>query len=147
MILIFFKLQINLGILIINMNKIALIRLIGKIKFQIFENGKIIYNHNIKDDYKIWNYTFIKENEYKIIFEDLSNSEEEKSTIYFQFFDDEKYLKYNLTQSSLILFDKYDYFTEVDISKYHKGENIFFLFFVPTINIKYQYKNDLKKII
>ena len=126
-------------------NKIALIRLVGKIKLQIFENDKIIYNHNIKDNYKILNYTFIKENEYKIIFEDLSNSSEEKSTIYFQFFDDEKYLKYNLAQSSLILFDKYDYFIEVDISKYHKGENIFFLFFVPTINIKYQYKNDLKK--
>ena len=36
-------------------NKIALIRLIGKIKLQIFENDTIIYNHSIEDYYKILN--------------------------------------------------------------------------------------------
>ena len=126
-------------------NIIALIRLIYKIKLQILENDKIIYNHETKKDHLVLKYTFIKNNEYNIIFEDISNSNEEKSTIFFQFFDDEKYLKYNFSQSSLILWGDYEYFIEVDISKYYKGENIIFLlFFRSDYFIKYQYKDEYK---
>ena len=49
------------------------------------------------------------ENIYNIKFEDLSN--------------------YNFTQSSLLLFDNYEYFIDVDISKYYEGENIIVLIF------------------
>ena len=126
-------------------NKITLIRLSGKIKLQIFENDKLIYNHDTSRSYTLLNYTFIKNKEYNIIFEDLSNSDKERSTIYFQFFDDEKYLKYNYSQSSLLLLDDYEYSMEVDISKYSLGKNIIFLLFSSSgIEIKYQYKNEYK---
>ena len=110
-------------------NKITLIRLIGQIKFQIFENDKLIYNHDSFSDYKLLNYTFIKNNEYNIIFEEIFETYIDKPTIYFQFFDDEKFLKFNFTQSSLLLQGNYEYLMEVDISKYYIGENIIFLLF------------------
>ena len=37
-------------------NKITLIKLDGKIKLQIFENNKIIYNHDTNEKYKLLNY-------------------------------------------------------------------------------------------
>ena len=62
-----------------------------------------------------------------------------------QFFDDEKYLKYNFSQSSLLLLDDYEYLMEVDISKYSLEKNIIFLLFSSSgIEIKYQYKNEYK---
>ena len=126
-------------------NKITLIRLIGQIKFQIFENDKLIYNHDSFSDYKLLNYTFIKNNEYNIIFEEIFETYIDKPTIYFQFFDDEKFLKFNFTQSSLLLQGNYEYLMEVDISKYYIGENIIFLLFsFSEFKIQYQYKNEYK---
>ena len=125
-------------------NKIALIRLIGKIKLQIFENDKLIYNHDSNEEFKILNFTFKRDIEYIAIFEDISLSSNKKPSIYFQFFDDEEFIKPNLAQSSLLLFNDYEYFIEVDISKYQKGENIILLIFASSneLKIKYQYKEE-----
>ena len=127
-------------------DKIVLIRLIGKLKLKFFENNILIYNHDIKEEYKVLNKIFRKDLEYNIIFEDYSNSTYNRATINIQFFDEYDFIKPDLKQNSLLLYNMYEYFIEVDISDYKLEENIIFLLFSywGSLTIKYQYKNKFK---
>ena len=128
-----------------NETKLSLIRLFGKMKLMIYENNMVLYNHSIKEEYKVLKFKFKKDIEYNITFEDISYNKE--STIYFKFFDENKYntyIKHNFIKSSLYLFNNYEYFIEIDLSKYKLGENFILLIFSNDENnytLKYQYMN------
>ena len=124
-------------------NKRVLIKIPGESKLSILENETNIYINNETDkNEKILNYIFKKNTEYNITFI-KAYTFKERPSIYFQFFEDNEYIKPNLTKSSLVLFSNYDYCVELDISNYKIGENIIiFIFGYSEFMIKYQYKDE-----
>ena len=126
-------------------NKIVLIKMYEDVYLKIYENNSLLYDHKRDERNKILKYLFKKETNYKIVFG--SNHNVMRANINFQFFDEnEEYIKPDFNKSSFILHSNYEYFIEVDTSKFQLHENIIFSMFgeeSKTI-VKYQYKNILK---
>ena len=141
---IFFSPENKLKNLIYNYteNKVALIDLDGKnMQLEITENNTLIYNHCHNLERKVLKLLFRQNYEYNIFVKDIQPD----SSIYFQFFNDSEYIKYDFTQSSLLLYEDYEYYIEVDISNYKLGEDILFLLFdLNECMVKYQYKEKYK---
>ena len=130
-------------------NKIVLITLRYEMNLKIFENATLIYDEEAKDKDEIVKLVFKKDFEYNIIFEYTRSYFVTKKQIIFQFFEEKKYMQHNFNQSSLILLNKYEYYIEVDLSKYSLGEDIFLYVFSNGNRyiMNYQYKKNEKNLV
>lgn len=127
--------------------KIALISLENRMKFNIMENGKLFYQNNVKDTNSITKLLFKKNHFYVINYQNLEQSSIYYSSAVIQFYNESDYIKYDFIYSPLLLAKNYEYYLELDISKYKQGEDIIIELFNSYSNsftLKYQYKKTYK---
>ena len=127
-----------------NETKYALITFNLKSKIKIIENDTIIYDNEISNFLKI--YEFKENTNYTIIYYFL-NFNIYSNPIDFQFYSHPKFFKHDFKKNPLIIYGNQDndYYFDIDISDYKLGENIEFYATGYVHSIGYQFKNDFKE--